>query len=98
MRVLLVEDDVDMLDVTTYALRKYGYEVVGVTDGAAALQRWEKDQPDLVLLDLNLPHVSGMDVCREIRKRSSTRPPRTTRFLWWCDSSGGSRLLSSRPP
>jgi DNA-binding response OmpR family regulator len=72
MRVLLVEDDVDMLDVTTYALRKYGYEVVGVTDGAAALQRWEKDQPDLVLLDLNLPHVSGMDVCREIRKRSST--------------------------
>ncbi|MCA1644222.1 MAG: response regulator transcription factor [Chloroflexi bacterium] len=72
MRVLLAEDDIDMLDVTTYALRKYGYEVVGVTDGAATMSRWVKEQPDLVLLDVNLPGKSGMDLCREIRKQSST--------------------------
>ena len=60
-----------MLDVTSYALRKYGYEVVGVTDGALALERWQTSQPDLVLLDVNLPHLSGMDICREIRKQSS---------------------------
>jgi len=72
MRVLLAEDDTDVLDVTTYALRKYGHDVVSVTDGAAALARWEADQPDLVLLDINLPVVSGMEVCRKIREKSST--------------------------
>jgi two-component system response regulator VanR len=72
MRVLLAEDDTDVLDVTTYALRKYGYDVVGVTDGAAALKRWETEQPDLVLLDVNLPTMSGMDVCQKIRERSTT--------------------------
>lgn len=72
MRVLLAEDDADVLDVTTYALRKYGYDVVGVTDGAVALDRWQAEHPDLVLLDVNLPGVSGMDVCHKIRERSST--------------------------
>ena len=42
MRVLMAEDDVEMLDVTTYALRKHGHDVVGVTDGAAVLERWER--------------------------------------------------------
>jgi DNA-binding response OmpR family regulator len=72
MRVLLAEDDTDMLDVTAYALRKYGYEVVGVTDGAAAVERWRKDQPDVVLLDINLPNKSGLEICREIRNEGST--------------------------
>jgi two-component system, OmpR family, response regulator RegX3 len=72
MRVLLAEDDSDMLDVTTYALQKYGHEVVVATDGPSALRRWETDRPDLVLLDVNLPHKSGFEVCRAIRAQSST--------------------------
>jgi DNA-binding response OmpR family regulator len=72
MKVLLAEDDTDVLDVTTYALRKYGYDVVGVTDGAAALERWEAERPELVLLDVNLPTLSGMELCQRIRQRSST--------------------------
>lgn len=71
MRVLLAEDDVEVLDVSSYALRKFGFEVVGVTDGVAAITRWQKDQPELVLLDVNLPGRNGLDVCREIRKQSS---------------------------
>src|SRR5262245_56558176 len=71
MRVLVVDDDPDVLDVTTYVLRRYGYDVLGVTDGAAALERWQSSRPDLVLLDVNLPRLGGMDVCREIRKQSS---------------------------
>jgi DNA-binding response OmpR family regulator len=71
MRVLLIEDDTDLLDVTAYALRKYGYDVVGVADGATAIERWQREEPDLVLLDVNLPHMSGFDICREIRKQSS---------------------------
>ncbi len=72
MRVLLAEDDTDMLDVTTYALRKYGFTVTGVTDGASALERWHIEQPDLVLLDVNLPELSGMEVCRRIRNQATT--------------------------
>jgi DNA-binding response OmpR family regulator len=58
--------------VSSYALRKYGYEVVGVTDGPSAIERWQKDQPDLVLLDINLPRLNGRDVCRAIRAQSCT--------------------------
>ncbi len=72
MRILLAEDDLDVLDVSSYALRKYGYEVMGVADGMSAIERWQKDQPCLVLLDVNLPRLSGMDVCRAIRKGSTT--------------------------
>jgi DNA-binding response OmpR family regulator len=71
VRVLVAEDDAELLDLTSYALRKYGYDVIGVTDGAAALERWQVLQPDVVLLDVNLPRVSGTDVCREIREQSS---------------------------
>jgi len=72
VRVLLAEDDTDLLDLTTYALRKYGHEVVGVTDGERALERWQTEQPDFILLDVNLPGISGMEICRKIRKQSST--------------------------
>jgi DNA-binding response OmpR family regulator len=72
MRVLLVEDDPDMLDVTTYALHKHGYDVEGVTDGTAAVRSCQKIQPDLILLDVNLPGMNGMDVCRKIRQQSAT--------------------------
>ena len=72
MRVLLFEDDTDFIDVTSYALRKHGYEVIGVPDGAAAIDRWHAERPDMVLLDVNLPHKSGYEICREIRKESST--------------------------
>src|SRR5215204_2549565 len=71
MRVLMVEDDTDILDITNYALRKYGHEVQVVTDGVAALECFHNSQPDVVLLDVNLPRMSGMDVCRQIRKHSS---------------------------
>lgn len=71
MRVLMVEDDPDVLDITTYALRKYGFEVQGVTDGKAAFERWQELRPDLVLLDVNLPGASGMEVCRQIREQSA---------------------------
>jgi DNA-binding response OmpR family regulator len=72
MKILVADDDVDMLDVTTYALRKHGYQVVTVTDGAQAIQRWRDDQPDLVLLDVGLPRMNGFEVCRKIREHSTT--------------------------
>ena len=73
MRVLLFEDDTDLLDVTAYALRKHGHERSSAWPMAP--RQWSvgsANEPDLVLLDVNLPHMSGFDICREIRKRSST--------------------------
>ena len=72
MKILLVEDDADTLDVTTYSLRKNGYDVVTCTDGQQAVARWEREKPDLVVLDVNLPKMNGFDVCRKIRDNSLT--------------------------
>jgi DNA-binding response OmpR family regulator len=72
MKVLLVDDDVDMVDLMTYALRREGYTVSTAIDGQQALQRWEQDRPDIVLLDGNLPKLDGFEVCRRIRHESKT--------------------------
>jgi DNA-binding response OmpR family regulator len=74
MRVLVAEDEPMLLDLTTYALRKFGFESDGVTDGEAALERWESGNYDIILLDIMLPKKNGLDVCREIRKRSNSVP------------------------
>ena len=72
MKVLIVEDDVDLLDLTTCALRREGYEVVAAVDGQQGLARWEAERPDLVLLDGNLPGLNGFEVCRRIRQEGQT--------------------------
>jgi DNA-binding response OmpR family regulator len=72
MKVLLVDDDLDLLDVTAYALRREGFDVLPATDGVQALQRWEVDRPDIVVLDVGLPRMNGFDVCRKIRAEATT--------------------------
>ncbi len=72
VNVLIVEDDVDLLDLLAYGLRREGYGVLTALDGQRGLHRWESDKPDLVLLDINLPKINGFDVCRRIRADSST--------------------------
>lgn len=69
-RVLLVEDEDSFVDALTVGLEREGFELVVAKDGAEALDRFDQVDPDLVLLDLMLPKVSGLDVCREIRARS----------------------------
>lgn len=68
--VLVVEDEEAFVDALEIGLRREGFRVVTARDGAEALERFDAVRPDLVLLDVMLPLVSGVDVCREIRKRS----------------------------
>jgi two-component system OmpR family response regulator len=68
----MVDDDADLLDVTTYALRREGYRVVTATDGAQAVERHRDEHPDLILLDIGLPRMNGFDVCRRIRECATT--------------------------
>lgn len=68
--VLLVEDEEAFIDALTVGLRREGFEVETARDGAEALDRFDDVKPDLVLLDVMLPTVSGIDVCRELRRRT----------------------------
>ncbi len=72
-RILLADDDLDLLDATAYVLRREGFNVVTATDGETALRRWRAVQPDLTLLDVRMPRLGGLEVCRRIR-RSSQAP------------------------
>jgi DNA-binding response OmpR family regulator len=70
MKALIVDDDLALADVVSFTLRRAGYEVITANDGLRALQRWQQDRPDFVILDLNLPRMSGLDVCKLIRLES----------------------------
>jgi two-component system response regulator RegX3 len=69
--VLVVEDEDSFVDALTVGLQREGFRVQVARDGAEALELFDLVEPDLVLLDLMLPRVSGVDVCRQLRARSS---------------------------
>jgi two-component system response regulator RegX3 len=68
--ILVVEDEENFIEALTIGLKKEGFRVQVARDGAEALLVFDAVRPDLVLLDLMLPKVSGVDVCRELRSRS----------------------------
>jgi len=70
IKLLLVEDDPEMLDLTAYVLRRERFVVAEAGDGAQALRRFRADRPDLVILDLGLPSLDGFEVLRHIRDES----------------------------
>ena len=72
MKILVVDDDLELLGLIGFALRQAGYLVVEAADGGAALATFQREQPDLVILDVNLPVVSGFEVCRRIRAEATT--------------------------
>ena len=72
MKILVVEDDLSLSEVLAFTLRRAGYEIITAYDGLAALQLWEAEKPGLVLLDLNLPKLDGLAVCRQIRSQAQT--------------------------
>ena len=67
MKILVVDDDLELAGLIGYALRQAGYLVVEAADGQAALEAFEREPPALVILDVNLPRLSGLEVCRKIR-------------------------------
>ena len=73
-RVLIVEDEQSIVDILSFNLTKEGYDTIEALDGPTGLQLALEQNPDLVLLDLMLPGMSGFDVCRQIRQAGSTVP------------------------
>ncbi len=71
-RVLVVEDEADLLDAIVFTLRKEGLKPIPCKDGEEALRLVKSERPDLVLLDLMLPGVDGLEVCRRLRSSEET--------------------------
>jgi DNA-binding response OmpR family regulator len=70
MRILVADDDADLRALIGFTLMQAGYDICTAIDGESALQAFQRDSPDLVLLDINMPEPNGLSVCREIRGRS----------------------------
>jgi two-component system, OmpR family, alkaline phosphatase synthesis response regulator PhoP len=66
-RILLVDDEVDFIEVVRVRLEDSNYEVIVAYDGEEALERAERDEPNLIILDIMLPKISGFDVCRKLK-------------------------------
>src|SRR5215831_16874598 len=74
MKVLIVEDEPDMLSGLRDNLEFEGYEVVAAKDGVTALEVAAASNPDLIILDVMLPRLSGLDVCRRLRAKGAAMP------------------------
>lgn len=72
MKALIVDDDRVLADLVGFTLRREGFEVVQAYDGEAALRRWAEEQPEMIVLDVNLPKLDGFAVCRRIREQADT--------------------------
>ena len=72
-RLLVVEDDTAILEAVAYNLEREGHEVVRAEDGVSALELSRTIEPDLIVLDLMLPRMSGFDVCRVVREERPSR-------------------------
>ncbi len=71
-RVLLAEDDADIRHLVTYKLTRAGFELVAVPDGSAAVRVARQDPPDVAVLDVRMPRMSGLEVCRRLRTDPAT--------------------------
>jgi len=74
MKILAVDDDLDLLKVIAFSLRQAGYLVLEARDGPTAIDTFERERPDLVILDVNMPRLNGFEVLKRIRAGGSPTP------------------------
>lgn len=71
-KILIIDDELKIVEICRDYLKAAGFDVVYALDGTSGLEKFHKEKPDLIVLDLMLPNIDGLDVCREIRKEGST--------------------------
>jgi two-component system phosphate regulon response regulator PhoB len=71
-KILIIEDETDVADLLTLNLRKAGYKIAMAADGVSGLQRARDDRPDFIILDLMLPKMSGLEVCKILKSDTAT--------------------------
>ena len=75
-RILIVEDDPDILELVQYNLQRKGYQVIPCSNGESGLKLAKERVPDLIVLDVMLPKLSGLEVCESIRKDNLGKRPK----------------------
>ena len=73
-KILIIEDDPDIAQLITMHVREAGYEAIHVDNGEQGLREFENSGPDLLVLDLMLPGMNGLEVCKRIRKQNERLP------------------------
>jgi len=73
-KILIVDDDIDSLRLIGLMLQRHGYEVVAANTGGQALSKAENEHPDLIILDVMMPDMNGLEVCRRLRGNPTTQP------------------------
>jgi two-component system alkaline phosphatase synthesis response regulator PhoP len=71
-KILVVDDEAVLVETIAYNLEQAGYQVIIAADGASALEAAKRENPDVIILDVMLPEVDGLEVCRQLRKEAST--------------------------
>ncbi|MEI6242531.1 MAG: response regulator [Chlamydiota bacterium] len=71
-KILIVEDEKDIVKMLSYNLKKEGFRVIEAGDGEDAIDLAVRERPDLILLDLMLPGIDGLEVCKVLKKESKT--------------------------
>jgi len=71
-KILVVDDEAVLVETIAYNLEQAGYQVIMAADGASALEAVHRETPDLVILDIMLPEMDGLEVCRQLRRESNT--------------------------
>jgi len=71
-KVLVVDDEKDIIELVSYNLEKEGFKVISATDGEKALESVSSEEPAIIILDLMLPGIDGLDVCRELKRNDQT--------------------------
>ncbi len=71
-KILVVDDEPVLVETIDYNLKQAGYQVITAADGASALEAARRETPDLVILDIMLPEMDGLEVCRQLRRESNT--------------------------
>ena len=71
-KILVVDDEAVLVETIAYNLEQAGYQVITAADGASALQAAHRETPDLIILDIMLPEMDGLEVCRQLRRESNT--------------------------
>src|SRR5437867_6907175 len=74
MKILVVDDDLELLRLIAFALRQAGYLIVEAQDGPSAIEAFDRERPDLAILDVNMRRLNGFDVLKRIRAREATSP------------------------
>src|SRR5579864_7231641 len=71
MKIMIADDDRDMVDMLGYWLKGCGHDVIYVFDGEQAIKSWRETSPDLVILDIQMPKLDGIEVCRQMRTETN---------------------------